>query len=183
MLQINFLPWRQQRAQLRRKKCLLLFSLLTFCLLIAIQQVAQQQHAKISRYQHRLTGLEAEHQQQLTYIEMLNKHHADYEKLLARHQEIQNQIEQNRQSLSLFKQLPQLLPENSWLDKLSFQKRHIELNANSHSFNEIILLIDQLQQFDLLTDIQISQLNQTSSAINQLQVKATWREAKNEEVK
>lgn len=182
MLQINFLPWRQQKAQFRRKKCLLLFSLLASGLLIVLQLNTQQQYASINHYQRQLSLLESEHQQQLNHLEMLNKHHADYAKLLERYQEKQNQIEQNRQSLSLFKQLPQLLPTNSWLDKLSHQNGYIEFNANSRSFNEIILLISQLQQIDILKDIQLGRLSHTSSAINQLQFKATWREAKNEDI-
>ncbi len=182
MLQINFLPWRQQRAQFRRKKCLLLFSLLASSLLIVLQLFTQQQHASINHYQRQLSLLEIEHQQQLNHLETLNKHHADYAKLLARYQEKQNLIEQNHQLLSLFKQLPQLLPANSWLDKLSHQNGYIEFNANSRSFNELILLISQLQQVDILTDIQLGRLSHTYSAINQLQFKATWREAKNEDI-
>lgn len=175
MLQINLLPWRNQYLKLRRKKYLLTIGWLISSFLIIIIFAEKQQRLAINLLNHQVTEINNTQKNQHTQLKALQQQQRHYDQLQLLSVSQHQQRLKIQQHLELLKSLPQLLPPNSWLDKLSHQDNQLELNINSYLLNEIMTLITDFQHSRLLTHLYPHQMKRSTLAINQLSLKAYWQ--------
>ncbi|OTA20607.1 type IV pilus biogenesis protein PilN [Xenorhabdus beddingii] len=174
MYQVNFLPWRQKR--LKRKcqiwglsLCLQAIAWVTVLIFISIQQTSQ-----IAQYRGQLTEIEhqlAQVQQAIKEIDQAVHHHNQLTQQLRKKQVF---MEQNQRYLQLFRQLPHLLPEKSWLTAFSDDSGQLIFTAHSQNYAEISDLLDNLTDETALINVQLQKMTTTEDHLKAFTIDADW---------
>ncbi|QTL39936.1 PilN domain-containing protein [Xenorhabdus budapestensis] len=162
MYQVNFLPWRQAKLkrQYRKWGLFLVLQLILWGAFFVFTSIQQQQ--KIEQYHDQF----AQNSQQL---EQLKQIISETEQAAHHHHQLTQQLrkkqifmEQNQRYLQLFRQLPHLLPEKSWLTAFSDDTGQLVFAANSQSYEDVSNLLDNLTGNTSLINVQLKKMTTTS---------------------
>ncbi|MDR0218937.1 MAG: PilN domain-containing protein [Enterobacteriaceae bacterium] len=161
MHQVNFLPWRQ--IKLKRQGwiwgLLLGLQLILWSVFLLVsfgqqQQEMTQYHRQISQNNHQ--------------FEQLRQITNETEQAVHRHHQLTQQLrkkqifmEQNQRYLQLFRQLPHLLPEKSWLTAFSDDSGQLVFAATSQHYEEVSDLLDNLTANASLSNVQLHKMTTT----------------------
>ncbi|WP_340620012.1 PilN domain-containing protein [Xenorhabdus siamensis] len=162
MYQVNFLPWRQ--AKLKRKYWkwglflglqLILWGAFFIFISIQQQQEIEQYHEQFAQNSQQLEQVK----QIISETEQVVHHHHQLTQQLRKKQIF---MEQNQRYLQLFRQLPHLLPEKSWLTAFSDDTGQLVFAANSQSYEDVSNLLDNLTGNTSLINVQLKKMTTTS---------------------
>ncbi|NHB93367.1 PilN domain-containing protein [Photorhabdus cinerea] len=174
MYQVNFLPWRQTRLKHRCRWWVVLLLLQLVLWLIVFIWISFKQQETINQHQRQLQQLNQQQlhlQQQITQTEeAFNLHN----KLAYKLKQQQTRLKQNQQHLKLFNQLPDLLPEGSWLTAFDDHAGQLKLVANSLDYSSMTSLLDNLENNEQLSEIQLKKMTTTEQQIRQFTIDANW---------
>ncbi|PQQ24590.1 PilN domain-containing protein [Photorhabdus hindustanensis] len=175
MYQVNFLPWRQTRLKHRyRWWAIFLLLQLMLWLTVLVWMLLKQQET-INQHQRQLQQLSQQQlhlQQQITQTEeAINLHN----KLTYKLKQQQTWLKQNQQHWQLFNELPELLPEGSWLTAFDDQEGQLKLVANSLDYSSMTSLLDNLENNRQLSEIQLKKMTTTEQQIRQFIIDANWQ--------
>ncbi|WP_340618141.1 PilN domain-containing protein [Xenorhabdus entomophaga] len=172
--QINFLPWRQKR--LKRKcqawgllLCLQLSVWATVLVFISAQKTNQleQYHGKLTEIRHQFAQL----RQIIQETEQAVIHHNQLTQQLRKKQMF---TEQNQRYLQLFRQLPHVLPEKSWLTAFSDDSGQLIFTAHSQNYTDISDLLDNLTDNTELINVQLKKMTTTEDHLKTVTIDADW---------
>ncbi|WP_446470195.1 PilN domain-containing protein [Xenorhabdus stockiae] len=161
MHQVNFLPWRQARLKRRCHKWGLFLGLQLFLWIAALVIISIEQKQQIGQYQNQFT----ENSYQLAQLKQTI---SETEQAVHQQQQLAQQLrkkklfmEQNQRYLQLFRQLPHLLPEKSWLTTFSDDSGQLVFAANSQSYEDVSDLLDNLTGNISLINVQLKKMTTT----------------------
>ncbi|TDB60264.1 PilN domain-containing protein [Photorhabdus khanii] len=175
MYQVNFLPWRQTRLKSRYRWWTILLLLQLALWLAVLIWMSFKQLETINQHQRQLQQLNQQQlhlQQQITQTEeAFNLHN----KLAYKLKQQQTRLKQNQQHLRLFNELPELLPEGSWLTAFDDHAGQLKLVANSLDYSSMTSLLDNLENNGQLSEIQLKKMTTTEQQIRQFIIDANWQ--------
>lgn len=179
MYQVNFLSWRQQRIAHRKWQCMMMFIIQSGCVLLAITYCFLQQQSQRQYLQTTKTQLEQQLILNQQYIKSIHEKKIQLDQWLAHQKRIDEYLQKNLQQLSILKQLPILTPAKSWLTHVDLTNKHLSISAYSHDFQDISLLIGQIENNPLLHQTQLIKMGKTHQ-VHYLQVSANTLEKEHE---
>ncbi|PHM33178.1 PilN domain-containing protein [Xenorhabdus innexi] len=161
MHQVNFLPWRQTRLRRQCHKWTLFLGLQLFLWVTVLAIISIQQKQQIAQYQNQFT----ENNHQLTQLKQTIN---ETEQAVHQQQQLAQQLrkkqllmDQNQRYLQLFRQLPHLLPEKSWLTTFSDDTGQLVFAANSQSYEDVSDLLDNLTGSQSLINVRLKKMTTT----------------------
>ncbi|OTA15984.1 type IV pilus biogenesis protein PilN [Xenorhabdus vietnamensis] len=174
MHQVNFLPWRQKKLKRQGQMwgallCLQLVFWTTGLVIISTLQTNQigQYRGQLTEITHQL----AELQRSIKTTDQAVQHHHQLSQLLRKKRIF---MEQNQQYLQLFRQLPHLLPENSWLTAFSDDSGQLIFTAHSQNYTDISDLLDNLTDDTSLINVQLKKMITTEDHFKDFTIDANW---------
>ncbi|CDH25557.1 PilN domain-containing protein [Xenorhabdus bovienii] len=174
MYQVNFLPWRQARLKRLCRKWGLLFCLQLMLCVSVLTFISVQQKNKLAKYSNQLT--EISHQ-----LVQLQQNIKENEQAVQRHHQLTLQLrkkqtfmEQNQRYLQLFRQLPHLLPEKSWLTAFSDDTGQLVFAASSQNYDDVSDLLDNLTDNASLNNVQLKKMSTTEEHLKIFTIDANW---------
>ncbi|MDC9590274.1 PilN domain-containing protein [Xenorhabdus sp. XENO-10] len=181
MYQVNFLPWRQKKL---KRLCQVWGTLL--CLQLALWAIvlvfiSTLQTNQMRQYRGQLTEIThqlAELQQSIRTTDQAVQQHHQLSQLLRKKQIF---MEQNQRYLQLFRQLPHLLPENSWLTAFSDDSGQLIFTAHSQNYTDIADLLDNLTDDTSLINIQLKKMTTTEDHFKAFTIDANWSVGESDE--
>ncbi|CDG15785.1 PilN domain-containing protein [Xenorhabdus doucetiae] len=174
MYQVNFLPWRQKKLKRRSRiwgalLCLQLILWATVLVFISTLQTNQ-----IRQYRGQLTEIthqSAQLQQAIRTADQAVQQHHQLSQQLRKKRIF---MEQNQRYLQLFRQLPHLLPENSWLTAFSDDSGQLIFTARSQDYTDISDLLDSLTDDTSLINVQLKKMITTEDHFKVFTIDANW---------
>lgn len=174
MLQVNLLPWREKRRQQRQRywllRCalgILLSLLLLGSLGVYLHHVQENYGAQRDRWQRHAQSLGAEI--------------ARRQEALARHRQIAQRIEQQRQLtlrseryLQLLQQLAWRVPARAWLTAMEVYENSVQLTGNSEEYAAIVALTQSLSGYVDLVNVSLAEVHQQPDRTLRFMVNANW---------
>ncbi|OKP03687.1 PilN domain-containing protein [Xenorhabdus eapokensis] len=174
MHQVNFLPWRQKRLKRQCQTwgvilCLQLILWATVLVFISTLQTNQikQYRGQLAEIAHQLAQL----QQTITATDQAVQQHQQLSQQLRKKRLF---MEQNQRYLQLFRQLPHLLPENSWLTTFSDDSGQLIFTARSQNYTDISHLLDNLTDDTSLNNVQLRKMTTTEDHFKVFTIDANW---------
>ncbi|SFU82912.1 PilN domain-containing protein [Xenorhabdus koppenhoeferi] len=174
MYQVNFLPWRQKKLKRQCQKWGLLLCLQLTLWAIVLLCISTQQTNQIEQYCRQLTEIKYQSTllgQTIKETDHAVQQHDQLGQLLRKKQIF---MEQNQRYLQLFRQLPHLLPENSWLTAFSDDNGQLIFTAHSQDYAEISDLLDNLTDDPALINVQLKKMTTTEDQIKVFTIDADW---------
>ncbi|PHM57813.1 PilN domain-containing protein [Xenorhabdus hominickii] len=174
MYQVNFLPWRQKKLRHKFHKWTLLLGLQTILWAATLVFISMQQITQIGQYRRQLTEFDHQFtqlQQSIRDTSQAVQHHHQLTEQLRKKQVV---MEQNQRYLQLFRQLPRLLPEKSWLTAFSDDSGQLVFNARSQNYEDISDLLNNLTNGNSLIDVQLKKMTTTEDHLKAFTIDANW---------
>ncbi|KAA8996373.1 hypothetical protein FJU30_21510 [Affinibrenneria salicis] len=180
MVQVNFLPWRQNRLRRQKRHCFLL--LLGQMLLVAggfallFLSCRQQQQALsrtldgLSRQQQSTVGL---YQQRRECWQKIQRHQLRQAEILASQQH-------NQRYQALLAQLPVLVSSRLWLTSLQERDQRLSLNGGSDAYDAIVAFSEALAAYPALNNIRLETVSRAAPSTEDARplhfaLQAMWR--------
>ncbi|MBD2793267.1 PilN domain-containing protein [Xenorhabdus szentirmaii] len=174
MHQVNFLPWRQRALKRKYQRwgylfCLQLTVWTAILAFIYVQQtnLIKQNRGELTEVQQQL----AKFQRAVNEIDQAILHHQHLIQQVRKKREF---MEQNQRYLQLFRQLPQLLPEKSWLTAFSDNGGQLIFSARSQDYMDISDMLDNLTEEPQLINIQLQKMTTTEDQLKVFNIDANW---------
>ncbi|WP_052708206.1 PilN domain-containing protein [Xenorhabdus poinarii] len=174
MYQVNFLPWRQEKLKQRCQVWGALLGLQLALWATVLVFLSTQQTNQMEQYRRQLTEVThqlAELQHTIAATDQAVQHHQQLSQQLRKKHLF---MEQNQRYLQLFRQLPRVLPENSWLTALSDDSEQLMLTAHSHHYTDISDLLDNLAASTSLINVQLKKMTTTEDHFKAFTIDANW---------
>lgn len=153
MLAVNLLPWRLQQSQRRRQQSLSLLSLTLACTLLILSLlwwrgvIARQQQTDALM---NITSLLSAMQQQLEQQQSLLKLRESL--LQAQKEQLQRQ-DQHQHWQHFWQQLPELMPDTLWLNRLERRQGQLVLEGQAQSMAAVSDFRHQLMTQPLFSSV------------------------------
>ncbi|PHM74026.1 PilN domain-containing protein [Xenorhabdus kozodoii] len=174
MHQVNFLPWRQKRL---KRQCQTWGALLCLQLILwatVLGCISTLQTNQIRQYRGQLTEMTHQLVQLQQTISATHQAVQQHQQLSQRLRKKRIFMEQNQRYLQLFRQLPHLLPENSWLTAFSDDSGQLIFTARSQSYTDISDLVDNLTDDTSLINVQLKKMTTTEDHFKVFTIDADW---------
>ncbi|CBJ88154.1 conserved hypothetical protein; putative exported protein [Xenorhabdus nematophila ATCC 19061] len=174
MYQVNFLPWRQKRLKRRCQKWGLMLCLQIALWSAVLALISTQQTRQIAQHRDKLTEIKhqlALFQHTIRETDQAVQQHEQLTQLLRKKQVF---MEQNQRYLQLFRQLPHLLPQKSWLTAFSDANGQLIFTAHSQDYAEISDLLDNLTEDQALINVQLKKMTTGDDQIKVFTIDADW---------
>ncbi|XXN63039.1 PilN domain-containing protein [Enterobacter ludwigii] len=153
MLAVNLLPWRIQQSQRRRQQSMsllaltLVFTLFILCLLWWRGVITRQQQAQaLMDSTYSLNSL----QQQLEQQQLLLQQR---ESLLQAQRALQQRQDQHQRWQHFWQQLPELMPDTLWLNRLERRQGQLLLEGQAQSMAAVSDFRHQLMTQQLFSSV------------------------------
>ncbi len=155
---VNLLPWRDARREAHKRRFL---GLVTLGVLLAVLmqfaageylggQMALQQE-RIGYLQQHIFSLD----QQIAKLKIAEEEH----KALLTRLTVVEQLQQKRNKTTEFmNQMPNLIPEGVYVDKIKMNGHQIEITGISDSTARLATMLDNLEKSDKLTDVEMHEI-------------------------
>ncbi|MEQ1977319.1 PilN domain-containing protein [Xenorhabdus sp. SGI240] len=181
MYQVNFLPWRQNRL---KRQCQIWGVLL--CLQLTLWTavfvfISTLQTNQIRQYRGQLTEMThslAQLQQTISATDHAVQQHQQLSQRLRKKRIF---MEHNQRYLQLFRQLPNVLPENSWLTAFSDDSGQLIFTARSQNYTDISNLLDNLTDDTSLINVQLRKMTTTEDHFKVFTIDANWLTGESDE--
>ncbi|MBY4890885.1 PilN domain-containing protein [Pantoea sp. DY-15] len=153
MLAVNLLPWRIQQSQRRRQQSLSLLSLTLACTLLLLSLVwwlgviaRQQQTDALMDITSLLSALQQQLEQQQSLLKLR-------ESLLQARQERRQRQDQHQRWQHFWQQLPELMPDTLWLNRLERRQGQLVLEGQAQSMAAVSDFRHQLMTQPLFSSV------------------------------
>ncbi|WP_337916542.1 PilN domain-containing protein [Vibrio cholerae] len=155
---VNLLPWRDARREAHKRRFL---GLVTLGVLLAVLmqfaageylggQMALQQE-RIGYLQQHIFSLD----QQIAKLKIAEEEH----KALLTRLTVVEQLQQKRNKTTEFmNQMPNLIPEGVYVDKIKMNGHQIEITGISDSTARLATMLDNLEKSDKLTNVEMHEI-------------------------
>ncbi|MBI6547807.1 PilN domain-containing protein [Xenorhabdus lircayensis] len=174
MYQVNFLPWRQKRLKRKCQKWALLLCLQTTLWAAVLVFISTQQTSKIEQYRGQLTQVGRQFAQLQQSIRETDQAVQQQHQLTQQLRKKRIFMEQNQRYLQLFRQLPHLLPEKSWLTAFSDDSGQLVFTAHSQNYADVSDLLDNLTDDTSLINVQLKKMTTTEDYLKVFTIDADW---------
>lgn len=147
---INFLPWRLQTNQLKRRNFLfVIVGYLFLCSFILgfLWYISQQRLNQQIQLSEQTKILQLQKNKQLLLLINLDERKKQLHLLLDKRKRSRDKFITILDYLVTF---PSLIPEGIWLDSLEYQDNMIQLKGESFRYSDILLLSEQLNLYELI---------------------------------
>lgn len=177
MLQVNFLPWREQR----QKRAIRHFLLLTLCycaavlLVLIIRYISIIQQNQYLAEQLALNGaVNSNLLQQISQRKQLQQQTSEQEKALS-HIAAMKRLMVNRQIL--FPYIERALSNSLWLKMIVFRQDKLVIEGQGYGYQPIVDFYQQMEQSPLISHLELDKFSAAQSGLYSFSLSADWREA------
>lgn len=153
MLAVNLLPWRIQQSQRRRQQSLSLLSLTVACTLLILSLLwwrgviaRQQQTDAMMDITSLLSALQQQLEQQQSLLKLRESH-------LQAQQEQRQRQDQHQRWQHFWQQLPELMPDTLWLNRLERRQGQLVLEGQAESMAAVSDFRHQLMTQPLFSSV------------------------------
>ncbi|WP_277978133.1 PilN domain-containing protein [Pantoea endophytica] len=153
MLAVNLLPWRLQQSQRRRQQSLSLLSLTLACTLLILSLLwwrgviaRQQQTDALMNITSLLSALQQQLEQQQSLLKLR-------ESLLQAQKEQLQRQDQHQHWQHFWQQLPELMPDTLWLNRLERRQGQLVLEGQAQSMAAVSDFRHQLMTQPLFSSV------------------------------
>ena len=153
MLAVNLLPWRLQQSQRRRQQSLSLLSLTLACTLLILSLLwwrgviaRQQQTDALMDITSLLSALQLQLEQQQSLLKLR-------ESLLQAQQAQLQRQDQHQRWQHFWQQLPELMPDTLWLNRLERRQGQLVLEGRAQSMAAVSDFRHQLMTQPLFSSV------------------------------
>lgn len=153
MLAVNLLPWRIQQSQRRRQQSLSLLSLTLVCTLLILSLLwwrgviaRQQQTDALMDITSLLSALQQQLEQQQSLLKLR-------ESLLQAQQAQLQRQDQHQRWQHFWQQLPELMPDTLWLNRLERRQGQLVLEGQAQSMAAVSDFRHQLMTQPLFSSV------------------------------
>ncbi|EPP5370546.1 PilN domain-containing protein [Vibrio cholerae] len=155
---VNLLPWRDARREAHKRRFL---GLVTLGVLLAVLmqfaageylggQMALQQE-RIGYLQQHIFSLD----QQIAKLKIAEEEH---KALLTRLTVVEHLQQKRNKTTEFMNQMPNLIPEGVYVDKIKMNGHQIEITGISDSTARLATMLDNLEKSDKLTDVEMHEI-------------------------